>query len=616
MIKTLKSKPLYRAATIEREHINEEERTIELSFSSEEPVERFFGIEILDHNPESVRLERLASGGPVLVDHTSSDHVGVVESVTIGDDRRGRALVRFGKSARADEVFNDVKDGIRRNVSVGYRVHKAVLEETGEDTPDIYRVNDWEPFEISMVAVPADPTVGVGRSMTENDFEIVQPETKQEDRKMEDDDKKAAPDTVAIRSEGHNEGVEKERRRVTDINALGDQYECRDLAAKYIAEGKSVDEMTRAILADIREKQKEIQTDPGKLDMPEKDKRSYSLLRAIKAARDNDWSKAGLEREASDAIAERMGEPQGFYVPNDIGWVDKRVLTVGTATAGGYLKGTDHLGDEFIDALRPALVLASLGAQIWDGLVGDLDVPALNAKTQTYWVAEDGAPTAGAPTFRQVTLAPKTVAAYVDLSRRLMNQSSPSVEQVIRNDLIMQVASAIDTVGINGGGSNEPTGILQTTGIGAVALGTNGAAPTFASQSALLKEVDIDDALMGNLAYLTNPKVTHTLRTTAKVASTDSVMILGDTGELFGYQVAVTNNVPSNLTKGTGTNLSAEIFGNFNDLIIGEWGAMDVLVDPYSLSTKGGTRVTIFKDVDIAVRHAQSFAAIQDMITT
>ena len=182
--------------------------------------------------------------------------------------------------------------------------------------------------------------------------------------------------------------------------------------------------------------------------------------------------------------------------------------------------------------------------------------------------------------------------------------------------MVSNIAVGIDAVAINGGGSNEPTGIMQTSGIGAVALGTNGAAPTWTSISALAKEVAIDNALKGNLAFLANPKVAHTLRTTAKVASTDSVMIQETRDSLMGYKFAETSNVPSNLTKGSGTDLSALIFGNFSDLIIGEWGGVDVLVDPYSLSTTGAVRVVVFADVDVAVRHVESFAAILDMITT
>ena len=237
-------------------------------------------------------------------------------------------------------------------------------------------------------------------------------------------------------------------------------------------------------------------------------------------------------------------------------------------------------------------------------------------KTTAYWVAESGAPTEGAPTVRQITMSPKTVGAYVDLSRKLMIQSDPSAEEIFRSDMVQQIATAIDTVAINGGGSNEPTGILQTSGIGAVNMGDNGLAPTWSSVVNLIREVSIDNAEQGSRAFLTTPQAAAKLRSVAKVSGTDSKMIMDDKSELFGYKVIATSLVPSNLTKGTGSSLSAMIFGNFADLIIGEWGSLDVLFDPYTGSSTGAMRVTCFMDVDVAVRHAESFAAIQDLVTT
>ena len=355
---------------------------------------------------------------------------------------------------------------------------------------------------------------------------------------------------------------------------------------------------------------------PQELGLSKKEKQNYSLLNALGHIQKGQWDKLGLEGECSRAIQDRIGKaPQGIFVPTEIGW-GKRDLTVGTATAGGNLVGTDHLGDRFIDALRSKSIIFDLGATRMTGLRGDVAIPALDSKTSTYWLAENAAVTEGSPTVRQVTMSPKTVGAYVDLSRRLMLQSSPSAEEMFRSDMVSQIATAIDTVGINGGGSNEPTGILQTSGIGSVALGTNGAAPTWASVVDLVKEVAVDNAADGSLAFITTPQASAKMRSTVRVSSTDSKMILPDKPELFGYRVIETNLVPSTLTKGTGSSLSAMIFGNFNDLIVGEWGSLDVVFDPYTNSNTGAMRVTVFMDVDVAVRHAESFSAITDMVTT
>lgn len=214
-------------------------------------------------------------------------------------------------------------------------------------------------------------------------------------------------------------------------------------------------------------------------------------------------------------------------------------------------------------------------------------------------------------------MAPKTIAQYVDLSRKLMMQSDPSVERVIRDDMLRQFAAKIDEVAIEGGGSNEPTGITQTTGIGSVAIGTNGGPITYAAAVNLEREVSIDNALGGRLSYLTNPKVVAAMRTTSRQASgVEGNFILNDSNTLLGYGVTSSTLVPSDLTKGTSSGVcSAMIFGNFADLMIGMFGGLDVLVDPYSGSSTGATRISMFQDVDVAVRHAESFAAILDITT-
>jgi HK97 family phage major capsid protein len=212
---------------------------------------------------------------------------------------------------------------------------------------------------------------------------------------------------------------------------------------------------------------------------------------------------------------------------------------------------------------------------------------------------------------------PKTVGAFTDISRKLMLQSSIDVEAFVRNDLATVLALAIDLAAINGSGSNnQPTGILATSGIGSVAGGTNGGAPTLANMIDLETAVSVANADVGSLAYLTNAKVRGKLKQTFKNATYGDVPVWGDGNMVNGYNAAVSNQVPSNLTKGTASGVcSAVLFGNFADLIIGQWGALDLMVDPYSNSTSGTVRVVALQDVDVAVRHAESFAAMKDALT-
>ena len=582
----------------------DDDRRVSISISSEKPVERSFGIEILDHTDRSVDLSFLNSGNaPLLLDHDPERQIGVIESVNLDSSaRRLRATVRFSKGQLGSEVYDDVRDGIRNNVSIGYKIGRMERDEKAEGG-NTYRVRSWTPLEASIVSIPADDSVGTNRKAELEPTPT--PIPAQAERK---EPKMSEQDIQAVEANARAEYA----KTVNEILELGASKNKRDLANQAIKDGLSVAQF-RGILA-FASADEPIAT-PDNLDLNVQERQEYSLMRAFRNAAAG-REVGGFEREVSDEIAKRTGkEARGFYVPSDI---FKRDLTVGTNTAGGFLKPTDHLGGEFIDALRPNLVTANLGARMMSGLSGDVAIPALNAKTAVGFVAENAAPAAeGAPTFRQVTMAPKTIAQYVDLSRKLMMQSDPSVEQVIRDDMLRQFAAKIDDVAIEGGGSNEPTGITGTSGIGSVAMGTNGGAITYAKLVDLESEVAIDNALGGRLSFLTNPKVVGKMRQTARQASgVEGNFILNDSNTLLGYGVASSTLVPSDLTKGTSSGVcSAVIFGNFADLMIGMFGGLDVLVDPYSGSTTGATRISMFQDVDVAVRHAESFAAILDVTT-
>lgn len=601
-----------RHLTFERAAINAESRTVELAFSSENPYERWWGVEILDHSPTSIRLGRLTQSGPLLMDHETDDQIGVIESVQIGNDRVGRAVVRFGKSARAEEIFQDVLDGIRRNVSVGYMIHKAQLVETGDgENADIYRVTDWEPYEISIVSVPADTTVGIGRSAEENTPII---EIKEEIKIMSTETQ-----TVDIAG-AEKRGADNAQAITKEILAIGQQYKCADLAAEAIQKGLSVKEFMNEVLVKMANKP----IDSADIGMSTKEAKQFSFLRALNALANPTDKKvqdaARFEREASDAFAAKYGRSaQGFYVPIE---VQKRDLLVGTATAGGHTVDTFLLAQNFINLLRNRMMVTRMGAQVLGGLTGNIAIPRQTGGATAYWVAENGAPTESQQAFDQVTMSPKTLGAFTDISRKLLLQSSLDVEAFVRNDLATVVALAIDSAAISGtGASNQPTGILSTSGIGDVAGGTNGLAPTWAHIVELWSDLAVANADFGSLGLLTNAKVIGKLMSTLKAAGVAGFIVEDFPGQdgivnVSGLRGGVSNQVPSNLTKGTSSGVcSAIISGNFNDLIIGQWGALDLMVDPYTGSTAGTVRVVALQDVDIAVRHPESFSAMKDALT-
>ncbi|MEY5098588.1 MAG: hypothetical protein RJA36_1307 [Pseudomonadota bacterium] len=625
-----------RALTVERQAINEEARTVELAFASETPYERWWGVEILDVTATAMRLGRLSSGANLLMDHDTRDVVGVVESVSIGADRVARAAVRFGRSARAEEVWQDVRDGIRRNVSVGYLVHKATLVEASSDGPDTYRVTDWEPFEVSLVSVPADASVGVGRSLQREALaapdaaRAVDPGTSVGARDGAATagsegaavaEVAAAAADVSVSQDSHEEKSMpdisvSERNHAAEISKIAATLPGgAELALSAIQRGLSVEEFQREAIEKLASRP----VPSADIGMSRTEAQRFSFMRAINAlANPGDrraQEAARFEREASDAYAARLGRgAQGFFVPVE---VQQRDLLVGTTTAGGYTVQTDLLGQNFIDVLRNRMAMTGLGAQFLTGLTGQVAVPRQTAGATSYWVAENNAPTESQQAFDQVALSPKTVGAFTDVSRKLLLQSSIDVEAFVRNDLATVLALAIDLAAINGSGaSNQPTGVLNVSGIGSVAGGTNGAIPTWGNLVDLESAVAVANADIGALGYLTNAKVRGKLKQVSKVSGQNGfVWDNGDT-PVNGYRAAVSNQVPSNLTKGTASGIcSAILFGNWSDLIVGQWGTLDLMVDPYTGSTAGTVRVVALQDVDVAVRHPESFAAMKDALT-
>jgi HK97 family phage major capsid protein/HK97 family phage prohead protease len=613
-----------RALVVERQAIDEEARTATLAFASETPYERWWGVEILDVSSTSMRQGRLRSGANLLMDHDTRDVVGVVESVEIGADRVARAVVRFGKSVRAEEVWQDVREGIRRNVSVGYMIHKAVLVETVEGV-ETYRVTDWEPFEVSLVSVPADASVGVGRS-AEPDQRGISVSVEVEVEAGDGTEGETDPETDPEINPEINPPSTSEEKTMTKVTTTEERNHASEiskiaatipggaeLAMSAIQRGLTVEEFQREALDKLSTKG----VPTADIGMSGKEVKEYSILRALNALANpqdaNAQRAASFERECSDAAAKVLGkESRGFMVPFE---VQKRDLNVTTATAGGNLVATSLLSGNFIELLRNAMVIDGLGAQFLTGLVGKIAIPKQSGGATAYWVAESGAPTESQQTIAQVTMQAKTVGAFTDISRQLLKQSSIDVEGFVQRDLAAVLGLAIQQAAISGTGqNNQPSGLL-TLITPSVAGGADGAAPTWANIIELETDVAVANADVGSMGYLTNAKVRGKLKGTTKANNQNGFVFEQGDMPLNGYRAGITNAVPSNLTKGNGTDLSAIIFGNFADLLIGMWGGLDLTVDPYSGSTSGTVRVVALQDVDVAIRHAESFATMVDAIT-
>ena len=598
-----------RALTVERAAVNLEARTATLAFASETPYERYWGIEILDVTAASMRTGRLRSGANLLMDHDSTDVVGVVESVEIGADRVARATVRFGRSERASEVFQDVVDGIRRNVSFGYMIHKAVLVES-VDGLDTYRVTDYEPFELTLCSIPADASVGVGRSA-----ETIAAPGPQATTAAPATPASPAPNLTQKATPMSTIEVVAERNHAAEISKIAATIPGgAELAMKAIQAGQTVEQFQQECLRALASKP----LPSSDIGLTKAEAKRYSILKVARYLANPDassYNDIGFERACSEAAAKVMGRAaQGVYLPSD---VQKRDLVVGTATAGGNLVQTDVLVGSFIDALRNAMVIDRLGTRMLTGLVGNVAIPRQTGGATIYWVAENTAPTESQQSIGQVTMSPKTAGGFTDIGRTLMNQTSLDVENFVLNDLAVNLGLGIQQAAINGSGaSNQPSGLL-TRITASVIGGTNGLAPTWQHMIDLETNVAMSNADVGSMAYLVNAKVRGKLKSTQKFASTNG-MPIWDSGAtpINGYNAAVTNAVPSNLVKGSsGSTCSAIIFGNFSDLMIGMWGGVDLIRDPYANSTTGGVRIVALQDVDVNVRNVESFATMVDALT-
>ena len=562
-----------------------EERTYEFPFSSEFPVARYFGNEILSHEGESADLSRLNDGAPLLFNHNPERVIGVVERAYIdGNKRRGYARVRFSRNAFAQEILGDVKDGVLRNVSFGYSIDK--MEERGSGD---YVATAWSPYEISVVSIPADNTVGIGRSLVPTPDAASAAPSPDPLPPMEN----TAPDLAVVRAEA----VEAERTRISSINALCTKHRMADLGQQLVESGRSIDEARAAVLDKLNVPQETVNMSAAEIGLSAQESRRFSFLRAINyLANPTDRSAreaAAFEIEASDAAAAKLGrQSRGITIPQD---VLRRDLNVGTASAGGNLVATDLDAGSFIDLLRNASALDQAGATVLTGLTGNVAIPRQSGAGTAYWVAESGAPTESQQTVDQVSLTPKTVAAFTDYSRRLMLQSSIDVENMIRTDLATVLALKIDLAGLYGTGSNsEPLGLKLTTGVGTENFAA--ATPTFAEVVALESDVATANALAGSPVYLMNAAMRGGLKTKAKDTGSGLFVMEGDL--VNGYRGVLSNQVAS----------GDLWFGNFADLIIGYFSGLDLMVDPYTHSTSGTVRVVAMQDVDIAVRHPESFS--------
>lgn len=319
----------------------------------------------------------------------------------------------------------------------------------------------------------------------------------------------------------------------------------------------------------------------------------------------------GLEKEMHEEAIREAAEcgtsVKGVGVPSML--MDQRNLEVATASAGGDTVAT-NLGP-LIPALRPRLKTRELGIQVMTGLRGNLDLPRHTGLVTAKWEGEKTSAKESNPTFDKISFKPKRLAAFSRFTLQLLNQTSIGVEMLVRNELSDGVGRAVDLAVINGDGVNAPKGILQLANLGIVSNGDNGGKPVRSKFIEMETKIANENADIGQMAFLTTPGLRGLLKDT-KVDAGSGLFLWKDNNQLIGYNAEVSTMIPKDLTKGTGTDLNAIIFGYWREYVLGQWGGFDLIVDPYTEATEGMIKVVTNTFWDGDALHDQSFSAMKD----
>jgi HK97 family phage major capsid protein/HK97 family phage prohead protease len=620
-------------------------REVEVSFSSDEPVERFSWfddevyLEVLGHDEGEVDLARLQSGNaPLLKDHRPSidSAIGVVTRAWV-EGGRGKALVRFSSTPAAEDVLERVRSGDVSNVSVGYDIRDA-RRDGRQDGKPVVRVTSWVPKEISLVAIPADPTVGVGRANGAGARVTVKTrnETMPKENQNEGGDGRrneagtppgnpphggsiAAPAPAQARGDDDAErrraveaAVAADRGRVAEIEAIAGQFDMPAEAVRKAKEnGTSVADWREIVLRHITSAPSESsRAGATRIGMSDREIESYSIMRAVRAlANPRDTrarEAAAFEFEASAAAAERSHkDPRGVMVPADVlmqrGW-SSRADVAGkqntiNAAEGGAIVAENYMPGSFIDLLRNRLATMAAGARMITGLVGDVDIPRKTAGSTHYWVGEGEDVPDSLIGLGSIKATPHTIGVAVPITRRLLIQSTPDIEALVRADMIAEAALGIDLAALAGNpDADAPASLRSQVPAGNVIQWGAAGRPTYPELVDLEALVDMANVPLDAVAYVYNAAITGALKTQEQFAG-GGLPIEAD-GEVNGYRRIKTGQA------GDGD----VYFGNFSDLILCYWTGLDLTVDTATLAASGGVVLRAFQDVDTIVRRTESFS--------
>lgn len=598
--------------------LDEETRSVEVIGATEAPVE------VYDWERGIIKEVLLMDGIelpknrqiPLLDNHSRWSNSSVLGSYRDMEVSGGQLLGRayFSSAPEVESTYTKVREGHLTDFSVGYRVIKAVWVPEGQTQKvrgNSYKgpvkvTTRWRVKELSSTPFGADQNAKARSEMTVDP----QPTKLMEQIKMDENERKALTDQ--IRKDIEKEFQQKAREdieranaahsdSVKEILALGDAHGMEEDARKAIEDGKTVDQFRAQVLSfmEKRHNAKPVNTGSQELGLTPDEKKRFSFMNAIRFLADPGNAKAregaAFEIEVSRAYEDANRKTaRGLIIPPEV--LTSRAMSTETLAAGGALVDDKLLAGSFIESLENTLVIKAMGCIILRDLVGDLTIPKQTGGATAYWIGEGDDITESQQALGQVALKPMGIGAFTDLTRKFMLQSSIDAEAFVRNDLALRLGLAIDAAALNGSGaSGQPLGILNTTGIGAKTLATANT-PTFGECVDIETEIATDNALVGSLAYTANATIAGNMKQTD--VGTDTGRFILQKGLVNDYRFLRSNQVPAKYL----------LFGNWRDLILGYWSGIDVNVDTASLSKSGGLRVVVIQDIDVALRHPESFA--------
>ena len=610
-----------RSAEFEADTYNPDDNTIEISFSSETPYLRATGWEILSHSPNDADFSRIeANAVPFILEHNTSDpeaHIGTVLRGWI-EGTKGKALIKFSSDEEKQGIINDIKSGVRPNISVGYTRWDETLVGQIEGIK-AFRYK-FMPYEISSVSVPADTTVGLNRTI-----EPITNPTK-ESKKMEIQESKQINE-----AEVRSAAIKEATQRAVSINDLCGKWNMSARAAEFIASDKSFDEIRSEVLTEVEKRSADIEINKTPVDavrqsapaVHTREKDVFNVAKALRAAIDEDWTNAGFEKEMSQEGVRGTGQSwnkRTFTV--DLNQRADSISTVGTAGSVGNLVAENYRPQDLIDVLWSKTALSQLPVHRETGLKDNQLFPVVTSKATAWMVGETGAiGDSESVTTTTKNASPKQMVTKSALSLMAQFQTTPSTESIIYKQIFEAIALKLDqmllapsqTVG-------ELTSLLAAiTGGQVVAGGTNGAAPSRTNLLKLQKILSDNNISDAGLRWLTNRGTMLTLGNTLNdSANTNSgyIIPLGVTADsLLGKPVAVSNNVPATLTKGTGTGLSPIIAGDFSEFFVGQWNNLVVKVDETTGADNSLVFIRSYSWWDFMIKRLEAFVAIKDVIT-